>query len=182
MSTNLKSVAAALLIALLGAGCGDGAAPARPAAGAPATEAPAGIAAWFPLRIDGVALEAQIAIRIDEMQRGLMHRRDLGPDQGMIFLYQRPQALSFWMRNTPLPLDIGFFTSDGVLTEVVAMQPFDETAVRSARSDLRFALEMHQGWFRRQGLRPGARLDLGLLRAAIERRGYEPGDFLPPAP
>jgi hypothetical protein len=85
--------------------------------------------------------------------------------------------MSFWMRDTPLPLDIGFFDRGGVLREVYAMQPFDETAIRSRNIRLQFALEMNQGWFHDRGVRPGAWLDLAALRAALIARGATPADF-----
>jgi len=107
----------------------------------------------------------------------LMGRRDLAEDQGMIFVYKSARRVSFWMRNTPTLLDIGFFTKDGVLTEVRQMFPFDETSVPSARDDIQFALEMNQDWFARHNLRAGAQLDLKALAAALKARGFNPADY-----
>jgi hypothetical protein len=85
--------------------------------------------------------------------------------------------MSFWMHNTPLPLDIGFFSSEGELKEIYPMLPFDEATIRSRDERLQFALEMNQGWFHDNGVRPGARLDLAALREALKARGATPGDF-----
>ncbi len=115
---------------------------------------------FFPVKVGDRIVRMQLAVRPGEMQRGLMERRDLGPDEGMLFVYERPQALSFWMRNTPTPLDIGFFDRAGVLQEVYPLHPFDETPVASRGRELQFALEMNQGWFRASGIKPGAKLDL----------------------
>jgi uncharacterized membrane protein (UPF0127 family) len=175
MATSPKIAPLALLLLVFAAGCGAPESPRTPAQ----PTGNATVADWFPMRLGAVAFEAQLAIRIDEQQRGLMFRNDLGQDQGMFFLYAQDQALSFWMRNTPLPLDVAFFTADGTLTEIASMQPHDETPVRSARSDIRFALEMHQGWFRRNGIAPGASVDTALLRQAIAARGYPADRFLP---
>ncbi len=103
-----------------------------------------------------------------------MFRRDLGPDEGMLFIYARPQAMSFWMRNTPTPLDIGFFDGEGVLREVYPMQPFDESPVRSRSAAIRFPLEMNQGWFSANQIKPGAKLDLKALADALRARGFDP--------
>lgn len=119
----------------------------------------------------------QLAVRPAEMQRGLMERRDLGRDDGMIFVYERPQQFQFWMRNTPTPLDIGFFNPEGRLEEIYPLHPFDEKTVTSRSSQLQFALEVNQGWYRENGVKPGAVLDLKALAAALKARGFEPRRF-----
>lgn len=142
--------------------------------GEAAPPAPKTAAEFFPVRVGGRGVRLQLAVHLPEMRRGLMERRDLGPDDGMIFIYERPQRLSFWMRNTPTPLDIGFFRPDGTLAEVYPLHPFDETPVASRADDLQFAIELKQGWFREHGVRPGAQLDLAALRAALRARGFDP--------
>lgn len=129
---------------------------------------------FFPIKVGERTVRMQLAVRPAEMQRGLMERRDLGKDDGMIFLYEKPQRMSFWMRNTPTPLDIGFFNAEGVLEEVYPMHPFDETSVASHGEQLQFALEMKQGWYRENGVKPGARLDRPALAAALRERGFDP--------
>jgi uncharacterized protein len=160
------------------AGCakgGDGAArtESKVASGAEAK----GADAFFPLTVGEKTLRAQIVVNQDEQQRGLMGRRDLGPDDGMLFVYPMPQQMSFWMRGTPTPLDIGFFKADGTLGEVCAMYPFDETPVKSAGSDYTLALEVNQGWFAKHGLKPGARIKLGEVAEALRARGFPPGRY-----
>lgn len=157
-----------VLCLLAAAGC-DGGAPARPP--------PKGAAEFFPVKIGARTVDFQLAVTDAEMSRGLMNRKDLGPDQGMLFVYERPQQMSFWMRNTPTPLHIGFFTSDGVLREVYPLYPFDERAVASRREDLQYALEMRQGWFEKSGVKPGDVLDLEAVAAALKARGFEPRRF-----
>lgn len=133
-----------------------------------------GTDAFFPLTVGDKALRVQVVVTQDEQQRGLMGRRDLGPDDGMVFVYPMPQQMSFWMRNTPTPLDIGFFKEDGTLGEIYAMHPFDETPVRSAGADYTMALEVNQGWFAKQGLKPGAKASLSQLADALRARGFRP--------
>ncbi len=132
---------------------------------------------WFAINVGGRTVQMQLAIHGPEMEHGLMERKDLGRDQGMLFVYAVPSPMSFWMRDTPLPLDIGFFSADGELKEIYAMYPYDETPVRSQDTRLQFALEMNQGWFHAHGVKPGARLDLTALRAALKARGVAPEDY-----
>jgi uncharacterized membrane protein (UPF0127 family) len=129
---------------------------------------------FFEIRVGDQVVRMQIAVSVEEMQRGLMERRDLGPNDGMLFVYKSPQQMSFWMRNTPTPLDIGFFNVEGVLEEVYPLHPFDETTVQSRSKSLRFALEMNQGWYRERAVRPGARIDMVALATALRTRGVDP--------
>ncbi len=167
-NANLVLALALLVVWAALAGCG------RVNSVEAAPPAPKSPAEFFPIAVGGRVVRLQLAVRLPEMQRGLMERRDLGPDDGMIFVYERPQRLSFWMRNTPTPLDIGFFRGDGTLAEVYPLHPFDETPVASRAEDLQFAVELKQGWFREHGVRPSARLDLDALRTALRARGFDP--------
>jgi uncharacterized membrane protein (UPF0127 family) len=152
------------------AGCGD---PAPPAA-APAVRT---VSDHFPIGVGGHTVQMQLAVLQAEQERGLMQRRDLGPDEGMVFVFLQPQTLVFWMRNTPTPLDIGYFTPAGELAEIYPLLPFDEREVRSSSPRRQFALEMRQGWYSENGVGPGARLDLKALAAALTARGFDPKRF-----
>lgn len=132
---------------------------------------------FFPISVGGKTVRMQLAVRPAEMQRGLMERRDLGRDDGMLFIYDQPQALQFWMRNTPTPLDIGFFGPEGRLEEIYPLHPYDEKTVRSRGDRLQFALEVNQGWYRENGVKPGAALDRKALAEALKARGFEPRRF-----
>ena len=162
---------AALLaaVALVLAGCNKD--------GTDQSVAPKTVADFFPIKVGERTVRMQLAVLPAEQQLGLMFRRDLGPDDGMLFPYRTPQAMSFWMRNTPTPLDIGFFDADGVLREIYQMYPHDETTVNSRSDRLKYALEMNQGWYRDSGVRPGAKLDLVALAAALKARGFDPVTF-----
>jgi uncharacterized membrane protein (UPF0127 family) len=124
----------------------------------------------FPLRLEGVDFTAELALTPEEMATGLMHRGELSSDHGMLFIYPEPRRLSFWMKNTHIPLDLGFFSADGRLQEVKSLTPYDLKAVPSQRADIVYALEMNRGWFARQGLEPGARLDLDRVHRAVEKK------------
>lgn len=133
--------------------------------------------AWLPLKVGQVEIKAQLAVTNREQQKGLMYRESLPENSGMLFPYKAPQQLSFWMLNTPLPLDIGFFDGKGVLREVHRLMPFDVTPVRSKYDDLRYALEMEQGWFSANGIKQGQSLDLDTLRRALQQRGANPAEY-----
>ena len=152
-------------------GCGRGDAPGAQA-GSKTT------ADFFAIKVGNQSVQMQLAVRMDEMQHGLMERRDLQPAQGMLFIYEKPQQQSFWMRNTPTPLDVGFFDPTGELQEVYPLYPFDETPVRSRSKGLKFALEMNQGWFAAHGVKPGAKLDLKALAVALKERGFDPAAYV----
>lgn len=137
---------------------------------------------YFAIKVGDRMVQMQLAVQPLEMQQGLMGRRDLGPDQGMIFIYQRPERMSFYMRNTPTPLDIGYFTADGRLHEVYPMYPYDEKPVGSRSREIQFALEMNQGWYKSNDVRSGAQLDLKALAAALKARGFRPAAFGLPEP
>lgn len=142
-----------------------------------------GLAEYFPIAIGDKVLRLQLAVTGPEMERGLMGRRALGADEGMVFLFPKPQRLSFWMRNTPLPLDIGYFDAAGRLREHYPLYPFDETSVVSRADDLQFAVEVNQGWFRANAVKGGALLDLKAVTEALRQRGFDPGVYgLKPKP
>ncbi|MDR0668572.1 MAG: DUF192 domain-containing protein [Treponema sp.] len=104
-----------------------------------------------------VILRAEIARSADERGRGLMFRKSLDDGHGMLFVFDRDQIMSFYMKNTYIPLSIAFISSDGTIMEIRNMRPLDETTVQSSRS-VRYALETPQGWFDRAGITTGDRL------------------------
>ena len=101
-----------------------------------------------------VTLRAELARTPEERARGLMGRKNLADGEGMLFIFERDEVLSFWMKDTLIPLSIAFIASDGRIMEIRDMRPGDLSAVRSGRS-VRYALEVPQGWFARAGIAPG---------------------------
>jgi len=106
------------------------------------------------LTIKGKKIRVEVARTEEEKSQGLMFRDKLAPDEGMLFIYEREDFLSFWMKNTPLPLSIAFLDQRGKIVDIQDMEPFNLRTHTSARPAL-FALEMNQGWFRRNGIRVG---------------------------
>jgi len=101
-----------------------------------------------------VEITVEIARTEEERSQGLMHRKKLPDGEGMIFVFDRDQQLSFWMKNTVIPLSIAFIASNGRIIEIRDMRPLDLSAIQSSRS-VRYALEAPQGWFDRAGIKPG---------------------------
>ena len=132
---------------------------------------------WFPLTLGGKKISVQLALNQAQWQKGLMGRPTLGPDKGMLFVFNEPTSRTFWMKDTPLPLELGYFTADGVLRELHLLYPYNMNSVRSRRTDILIALEMNQGWFIHNQVLPGATLDMEALRKAIRDRGLNPEEF-----
>jgi uncharacterized membrane protein (UPF0127 family) len=109
-----------------------------------------------------VAVMAEIASTPGQREQGLMYRKELKDGNGMLFVFDRDEMLSFWMKNTLVPLSIAYIAYDGRILEIHDMQSGDLTPVRSGRS-ARYALEVPQGWFDRAGIVPGDRLDTSAL-------------------
>ncbi len=131
----------------------------------------------FSLTIGEETIRVELAVTEEERARGLMYREELPEDAGMLFVFSSPAQRHFYMKNTPLPLDIGYFTPDGILQEVYPLHPFDENTVSSRNTRVQFALEMNQRWFSENGIRRGARLDLDEVADALEQRGFSPGNY-----
>jgi len=106
-----------------------------------------------------VALE--IAQTDADRQRGLMGRPSMPTDQGMLFVFPQATRGGFWMRDTLIPLSIAFIQDDGTIVDIQNMQPLDETPHVPPRP-YRFALEVNQGWFAANGVKPGDQFRLCL--------------------
>ena len=89
-----------------------------------------------------------------EKAKGLMFREKLGKNEGMLFVYEREEILSFWMKNTRIPLSIAFIAKSGKIVDIQDMEPFNLQSHVSARP-AQYALEVNQGWFRKNGIEVG---------------------------
>ena len=104
--------------------------------------------------INGETFYVEIARTEAERARGLMYRKTLNERQGMLFVFELEQPLSFWMSNTYLPLSLAFLSNSGEILEIVDMQPLSRTTVQS-RFPSKYALELLQGSFRQVGAKVG---------------------------
>jgi uncharacterized protein len=155
-----KALAAALLLTL--AAC-----EAQPAADAPAP-APAQAPAKAPSGLDLVALTVEsggrrhaftveMARTEPEQAQGLMNRRTLAPDAGMLFPFDPPRPASFWMRNTLIPLDLIFVRPDGTIARIATGVPLSEAPIDVAEP-LTAVLEIPGGRAAQLGISEGDRV------------------------
>ena len=119
------------------------------------------------LAIAGHRLVAEVAATVPTRTTGLMNRFSLQPDHGMLFVFDAPQPLAFWMKNTYVPLSIAFVARDGRILNIEDMAPQTEST-HPSRGLALYALEMKKGWFAERGIAPGARVD-GLDKAPRAR-------------
>jgi uncharacterized membrane protein (UPF0127 family) len=111
------------------------------------------------LRLGQAHVMAEVAESLQSRETGLMFRDSLPPDHGMLFVFETPQRVNFWMKNTRIPLSIGFIDSAGTLLEIRDMQPFDETPILSRSERIAYALEVNRGWFERNHVPAGTKVE-----------------------
>ena len=111
------------------------------------------------LSLGNVELFVEVADTPSSRQQGLMNRTSLPENQGMLFVFPNEQVLQFWMKDTIIPLSIAYIDSRGIIVTIRDMQPRDLTPVSSV-VPAQFALEVNQGWFERNNIRPGDRVHI----------------------
>tara|TARA_Y100001937_G_scaffold105870_1_gene147077 strand:- start:19 stop:426 length:408 start_codon:yes stop_codon:yes gene_type:complete len=104
--------------------------------------------------INGIPLDLEVVDTPDKIQMGLMFREKLAANGGMIFIFQDVQPRSFWMRNTKIPLSIAYADREGVIINIEDMEPFSDRRILS-KAPAFCALEMNQGWFDDNKIKPG---------------------------
>ena len=111
----------------------------------------------------GSAEEVEVAVEIaddrSEQSRGLMERTALAEDRGMLFVYPRERDLSFWMKNTLIPLSVAYINSDGSIADIQDMEPLDTTSHPSSEP-VQYALEVNQGFYEEHGVEVGDTVEL----------------------
>jgi len=111
------------------------------------------------LRVGSDNYIVEVAQTPEERQKGLMNRDSIGEFEGMLFIFPRDQHLSFWMKNTTIPLSIAFLSSDGIIKSIHDMRPLSERSVESGYA-VRYALELPQGGFERSGVFVGDTIEI----------------------
>ena len=158
-----------LSLALFAAGCKEETAVSAPSAAQPSATAarasvvPPAAATGTPqaklptvkLWVGTNEITAEIASTATQIATGMMWRTNMAEMEGMLFVFPGPNSVSFYMRNTLLPLTCGYIDPQGTLLEIYDMKPRDETPIPSESQQVQFVLEMNQGWFDRHGVRPG---------------------------
>ena len=99
-------------------------------------------------------INAEVAANQKNRMQGLMHRRAMQTNEGMLFVFPQEDRHCMWMRNTFLPLSVAFLDANGQILNIEDMEPQTEDN-HCAAAPARFALEMNKGWFRQKGIAPG---------------------------
>ncbi len=110
-------------------------------------------------------VRAEIADEEHERATGLMFRESLASNSGMLFIMDKTGPVGFWMKNTTIPLSIAYLDRFGTIVELHDLKPLVETPVSSRFSNIAYALEMPQGWFTKNNIWPGERIE-GLPKEA----------------
>ncbi len=113
-------------------------------------------------------IDAEVAATQEDRMRGLMQRKAMPQNRGMLFVFTEPQRHCMWMKNTLLPLSVAFMDEGGRILNIEDMKPQTENSHCAARP-ARFALEMNLGWFRQKGLSAGTKVE-GVDRLAVQVR------------
>ena len=108
------------------------------------------------IRQDGseFIVKAEIAVKTEDRNHGFMERKNIPDGTGMLFVFERDQLLSFWMKNTPHPLSIAYIDSKGKIRNIFDMNPYSTDSIKSTVS-VRYALEVPQGWYKKNGITEG---------------------------
>lgn len=109
------------------------------------------------VHVGGVPLVVEVADEEAERQKGMMFRKRLAADEAMLFVFEREENLAFWMKNTPVDLDLAYIAADGRITQTERLKAHVLDTVYS-REPVRFALEVPAGWFEHHGIGVGAKV------------------------
>ena len=123
-----------------------------------------------------IPVEVEVADTDAERQTGLMGRTVLPEDAGMLFVFEGEQALSFWMKDTLIPLSIAYMDTEGRIVDIQEMQPLDDVLPHYVSAEpAQYALEVNQGFFEERGVTVGDSVELPV-------QGEEGGAVPPEAP
>ena len=112
-------------------------------------------------------IQAEVANTFPSRAQGLMFRKSLAANQGMLFVFPDSGPQCMWMKNTYVPLSVAFIDEAGVILNIADMKPQTEDS-HCAAKPARYALEMNHGWFAAKGVKPGARI-AGIEKAPAPR-------------
>ena len=102
-------------------------------------------------------IDAQVAQTNEQRSTGLMFRKEMPQQEGMLFIFEQPSRQCFWMKNTLLPLTTAFVSDDGTIVNLEDMKPQTLDSHCSLKP-VRYVLEMNRGWFAKKGIKAGAKL------------------------
>jgi uncharacterized protein len=106
------------------------------------------------IKVGGQPLKVEVAADEAQRMQGLMHRASLGKDDGMLFIFDQPAYHSMWMKNTLIPLSVAFVDGNGVILNILDMEPQTLDSHMSAGPAV-YAVETNKGWFAARKIKPG---------------------------
>jgi len=108
----------------------------------------------IPLNAGIYVIKAEVASNNEQREYGLMFRQRLAQNEGMVFLFESPQVVCMWMKNTLIPLSVAFIDNEGKITNVEEMKP-QTLDSHCSNKKVTYALEMNSGWFKQKNLKSG---------------------------
>jgi len=136
-------------------------------------ESPAHVVHYDQVRVDlvtaagaRVTIKTELAVTPEQLEQGLMFRRQLAPNSGMLFDFGAPRLVAMWMKNTLIPLDMLFIDSSGTIRYIEEQAPPHSLDPRGPALPVRAVMELPGGTARRLGLRPGDQVDYPIFQAA----------------
>jgi len=103
-------------------------------------------------------IRAEVASSPQQREQGLMFREKLGPNEGMVFLFDQAQEVCMWMKNTLIPLSVAFIDENGKIVNIEEMKAQTLNS-HCGKKKVPYALEMSSGWFKQKNLKPGTKVD-----------------------
>jgi uncharacterized membrane protein (UPF0127 family) len=107
-----------------------------------------------------IRINVELADTPPEREKGLMFRKSMKENNGMLFVFPEEKPLSFWMKNTYIPLDIAYIDKNAVINEIYTMKALDVSVIYNSIKPAMYALEMNSGWFNRHNIKPGSKIEL----------------------
>ena len=115
------------------------------------------------IKVGNHALKVELALTAEDQQRGLMKRKKLTDKEGMLFVFDEEKPVHFWMKDTFIPLSIGFFDEDKKLFQIEDMEPASpmdlEPPTTKSKKPAKYALEVSRGWFKKNKIKIGEKLN-----------------------
>jgi uncharacterized membrane protein (UPF0127 family) len=112
------------------------------------------------LEINGKILRVEIADTEKKRIKGLMNRKKLEENEGMLFIFEKPAILNFWMKDTSIPLSIAFINENLEIIQIEDMLPYDVINIHTSISPAKYALEVNKGWFEKNNIKIGDKIKI----------------------
>lgn len=116
-----------------------------------------GASSVIPLTAGVHLIKAEVAANEAQRQKGLMHRRKMGANEGMVFVFDNNTPVCMWMKDTLIPLSVAFIDASSRIVNIEDMEP-QKLDSHCAKEPVTYALEMNKGWFRQKNIKPGMQI------------------------